>query len=645
MRITKVNIPKSDDDGLDNIKMNKLEQVVLLTGKNGSGKTRIINKIVDNLKIKLRRNQNEIDIKDINDKKIEVHQITEKIKNYEEELNTLRINNSLTEEREKEISKEIEKIRYSLIRKKGNLDLLIKKYRGDFIEVEGLTENAKVIDFIPKELNLQDCNDLPQNILKENAEKTKILGVEELSQGTLAQIQYLQNKWFIATHKNSQISKYEKDKTIKEYNNLKKLINTFLGSKINRDTEGNATIFGYPLGQAKLSEGQNILLQLCLALFYQGDQLKDLVLILDEPENHLHPSAIIQTIEEIKGYIPNGQIWIATHSIPLLTHFNLSLIWYVDNGKISWVGKEPEKVLGGLLGNENDISQLQDFLGLPAQLASVKFAFDCLLEPETKYTGIDDEQTCQIRKELLEISKDRKIRILDFGAGKGRLISYIAELDKEENTKLIDKLDYIAYDISNKDKDSCENIIYNIYNQNEKKRYFNDKNELYSNFRNNSFDIVIMCNVFHEIEAKDWLDLFKEDGTIPSLLDKGGILLIVEDHQLPMGEKAYQKGFLVLDTPQIRCLFDINKDDDKWFESSPFPKYKNRLKAHRIKRDWLIKITGETKEKALNSLCKLAKDKILEKRKEEANYTNGKIHAFWVQQFANAQLSLSEFVK
>ena len=45
MRITKVDIPKSDNDGLEHIKMDRLGRVVLVTGRNGAGKTRILNKI------------------------------------------------------------------------------------------------------------------------------------------------------------------------------------------------------------------------------------------------------------------------------------------------------------------------------------------------------------------------------------------------------------------------------------------------------------------------------------------------------------------------------------------------------------------------------------------------------------------------
>ncbi|WP_374759976.1 AAA family ATPase [Acidithiobacillus thiooxidans] len=63
---------------------------------------------------------------------------------------------------------------------------------------------------------------------------------------------------------------------------------------------------------------------------------------MDEPENHLHPSAVIDLLDAIKEQNPHGQIWIATHSIPLLSHYDEGSIWYVDEGSISFAGRKPE---------------------------------------------------------------------------------------------------------------------------------------------------------------------------------------------------------------------------------------------------------------------------------------------------------------
>ena len=45
MKINEVNIPKNNENGLSEIKMIKLENVVCIAGQNGSGKSRLIDAI------------------------------------------------------------------------------------------------------------------------------------------------------------------------------------------------------------------------------------------------------------------------------------------------------------------------------------------------------------------------------------------------------------------------------------------------------------------------------------------------------------------------------------------------------------------------------------------------------------------------
>ena len=53
MRIIKVNIPKSAiNNGLEKVEMDRLGQIVLLVGKNGAGKTRLLNLITQIINLK-----------------------------------------------------------------------------------------------------------------------------------------------------------------------------------------------------------------------------------------------------------------------------------------------------------------------------------------------------------------------------------------------------------------------------------------------------------------------------------------------------------------------------------------------------------------------------------------------------------------
>jgi len=152
-----------------------------------------------------------------------------------------------------------------------------------------------------------------------------------------------------------------------------------------------------------------------------------------------------------------------------------------------------------------------------------------------------------------------------------------------------------------------------------------------------------MCNVLHEIAPNDWLKLFNEFSLIGRSLKDSGSLLIVEDQRIPTGEKAHKFGFLVLDTAHLRTLFAVKSDDDKngLFQISDH-RGDGRLKAHRISKQLLNRMTGETRKRAIEQLRETAKGEIHRLREDDPNYRNGQLHEFWTQQFANASLWLDE---
>jgi energy-coupling factor transporter ATP-binding protein EcfA2 len=634
MKITKVQIPASKDgDGLEEIKMDKLGSIVLLAGKNGSGKTRILNKVMGHFHSKPGTPLTQQSERQVRDFESLLSQQQVELEQYKHNL-SIAANSQVEDAMQQNIRNITQSINNTIQQKKNPEHIL----SWNLIETSTGAEKYSSVFFVPKNVELHDSYNFSKADLVAQAKAVGSLGTGNLAGGTLAKIQLVQERWFNATHQNSGIKSEEKQELIEDYNRLQDAISLFLNERLGRNADGDATLFGFPIGKARLSDGQKVLLQFCVAIYSQQAALKDVVVVLDEPENHLHPSVIIETIERIKQSVPDGQIWIATHSIPLLAHFDPSLIWYVEKNKIQHAGKIPEKVLCSLLGSEEEIARLQDFISLPAQYATSNYAFESLLEPAVVTTGTNDPQTRQIRKTLLELSSTGVIRILDFGAGKGRLISNIVDVDEATKEQLVKQLDYIAFDPNDTDKAVCDEAITKAYGSPEG-RYFNSMTELLSKYDKESFHVVVMCNVLHEIDPKEWLKLFKEEGTVTSLLSKHGILLLVEDHQMPIGEKAYQKGFLVLDTPQLKELFNISEIDRGFVYDS---ERQGRLKAHRIPKECLARITAPTRIKAINSVSKTARHNILEIRSAPQNYSNGKLHGFWTQQFANAELNLDE---
>ncbi|GMO32750.1 MAG: hypothetical protein Ta2B_13600 [Termitinemataceae bacterium] len=625
MRITEIDIPKSPDVGLEAVKMSRLGKVVLIAGKNGAGKTRLLNKIFTMFSQKPKQSLVTKSLKDMGTYQQNILACQHQIEMAEKQLQTSQLNEAQR--------KSIEQQNTAILQCKT-----IQEWNA--IKTDVLSEVYTSIQFVPKSLTITDSSSFSKKDLLTNAKNVETIGVANLSKGTFAKIQVIQDIRYNTSHQESTATPEEKQKADADYKRLKEIITAVLGTDIGRTNNGEATLFGFPLGLSNLSPGQFILLQLCIAIYSQEVALKDLILVLDEPENHLHPSVIIDTIQRLQNCVSNGQIWIATHSVPLLAHFDMSCLWYVEAGqKITYAGRTPERVLESLLGKEDEIAKLHDFISLPAQFATNQYAFESLLEPKALVTGTNDPQIRQIKNELLSLNSTGKIRILDYGAGKGRLISNLADLDGNSQKKMTEQMDYIAFDKYPNDKIICEESIKRVFGESNG-RYYNDLDALLAAHSRESFDVVIMCNVLHEIDPKEWLKLFLPDGEISKCLKDNGILILVEDCQIPVGEMAYQNGFLVLDTLHLKDLFCIT-EQDRGFTVSQFDE-SGRVKVHQIPKTLLTRITKESRSKAIKAISDTAKTRIADIRRAEKNYKNGKLHGFWTQQFANAQLNLAE---
>ena len=365
---------------------------------------------------------------------------------------------------------------------------------------------------------------------------------------------------------------------------------------------------------------------------------------MDEPENHLHPSALIEFLDALSEVANNSQFWIATHSVPLLAHIAKKepmSIWYVEDGEIGNAGSKPEKVLRGLLGNDEQIDNLNTFTSLPAQYAAISFAAECLIEPKVIGDGTGDHQVAQIEG-ILDFSSGTPISLLDYGAGKSRLLSGLLEIAAAQENNLPENISYFAFDPSEKDREDSLAVIDKVYD-NDTVRHFLTKDDFFSSKEESSIDVVVMCNVLHEIPPNDWFKLFNEHSLIGRTLKDSGSLLLVEDQRIPTGEKAHEFGFLVLDTPHLRTLFSVKDDDiqNGFFQSYDY-RGDGRLKAHKISKELLDRLSAETRKSAIEELRETAKEKINTLRQADPDYRNGQLHGFWTQQFANASLWLDE---
>lgn len=642
MKIEKINLPESitSQVELKAVKMERLNNVVLIAGKNGSGKSRLLKLIKDQVPdIPNTSKISELN-KNIAQYKIHISQEETKIKAIDFELtkNTL-VQAQIDSLNEQKKNSERNIIAYNNEIKNWKSEVDKASYFTFFPE----KEDNVLVDFVPHSLTLKDSYTISPQELDRYANHVYNIGTNNISEGTIPAIEKIQKKWVNAntvTTDDLNISLEEKSKIDEDYDRLKKYIKLFLNTDLKRNKDGYPEIFNMRIGVAQLSNGQKILLQFCMALFAQEVSLENLIIFMDEPENHLHPAALIEVLEKITPHVKNGQVWIATHSINVLAHFDPSNIWYIENGEISYAGNVPRTVLKGLLGDDDEIEKLSNFLALPAQMASNNFAFESLFYPNVLITGSEDPQVKQIHGIIKDrATRNDKLKVLDFGVGKGRLLSTIYENERLRNSDVTDWLDFYGYDIFDTHKEICNKAFVNIYGNCEN-RYFNEAKDLMVKHDENTFDFIVMCNVFHEIEPKYWLNLFNSVTSLFKLLKKDGYLLIIEDQFLAVGEKAHSKGFLVFDELEFKKLFKITSTDD--YLSTDYRK-DGRLKSHHIPKNCITRIDTTSKKEALEILLQNSKDQIKSLRKvNNPTFKTGKSHGFWAQQLANASLALEE---
>lgn len=595
--------------GLCPINMNRLGRIVALAGKNGSGKSRILDALL-----------------------------------YANGERNHALLNRRTDAKNKEF--------YETVAKASSDPETIDKWRQAVLEgderkcwlnrVRVDSDNElHAIRFIPKRLELDDPLALSARQLLDRFEEARKLDtVENMAAACLGYIQQCQNRYWHVTHQNYHGDAGERQTHIDDYNSLQLGLSSFLGVELSRSDDGCAQIFGRNIFEAKLSDGQKILLQLAVALHARTIGVPSSVFILDEPENHLHPSVAIDVLEKIFEIAPDSQVWLATHSVPLLSYVvskDPMALWYVNDGSIAHAGRNPGYVLESLLGGDDRIAQLHAFTGLPSQLAAVNYAAESLISPVVVPFSGADPQINQIRKMLARTSNGNPVKILDFGAGKGRLLEGLAALEIED---LKSKIDYFAFDSSCQDAEICKLTLTQLYGD-DRARHFSTMDQILNELSSSFFDVVVMCNVLHEISPVEWSGLFSEGSALNRAISSNGYLLVVEDLRIPTGEKAHECGFLVLDTQHLKTLFGVLDEDvrDGRFISSD-ARGDGRLKAHLISKGLLGRMNVQTRTQAIAGLADTSYREIQALRNKPAVYSNGMLHGFWTQQFANAAIYL-----
>lgn len=352
------------------------------------------------------------------------------------------------------------------------------------------------------------------------------------------------------------------------------------------------------------SPGELMIFYISVFISLQKNSGQKSVIILDEPECHLHPKALLKFIQILKESDYFSSIWIATHSLFLVPEFEFKELVYIDNSSIvprrSTIYKN---IFTDLLGD--DIIKTTQFLSSLSQWEYCQYMAECFLDPDVVDTvNPKDEQVILFLK---FIETHPTLKVLDFGGGSARLgLSLL-----ESENYLSNKIKYDIYD----PKPEYKGKKFTIYRSIDK---IKDK-----------YDCVVMMNVLHEIEPKEWKSIFME---IHSLLNEGGYLLFVETAVLNKGEMPTKEGFLVLGFNELQTLF-----------SSLTPLTTIKLKENQksicvpIPKDLLKRVSQKTINDSIATLESQTYEKLIAER-SKASFQTSRYYAFLTQQYLNAKL-------
>lgn len=388
----------------------------------------------------------------------------------------------------------------------------------------------------------------------------------------------------------------------------------------------NPRLFNLETNKASLSPGQQYLLRMAVACFRNKKNDK-VVFVLDEPELHLHPQAQIALIEEIRSKFPNAQLWISTHSISLIAYLTGinedTTLLYLSNGVITVPRSNMKNLLEGLVGSESNLLSIRQLLSSPEEYACTRFSVDCMKEPKVSGPLAKNPQTLLLKKAF-----DEGAIVLDYGAGKCRILEEMEHLVKRDG---IDKIKYYAYDAYNTNRDLAIRTMksYGFPESN----YFNNKEELLMKCAG-TFNYILLVNVLHEVSPFEWKDLFS---TIKNLLNpENGALIIVERSELTIGESPYDEGFLMITRNGANQLFGI---DNYSYDEHPDNKYIVRYLIFReyinVEEENVRECVKAIKNDAYENIAKIKGKKPDD---EKLRFKRGLSLAFHLNQFANATL-------
>jgi ATPase subunit of ABC transporter with duplicated ATPase domains len=374
---------------------------------------------------------------------------------------------------------------------------------------------------------------------------------------------------------------------------------------------------------ADLSDGEKVLFALCLLLFYyekdNKSPLSKSILIFDEPERNLHPDAVNRLLEVLKYRFVPDQIFIASHSIDALASLEYNEIFHVESDKSHKIQHTLDSLIHQLTGTVyNRTRQLYNSL---VDWSYHNFILQCFSEP--KVIDTVDKDDIQVQAFVARITKraekDEKLKILEIGAGSGRV--YKSAKDSLLNCE------FAVYEPNNSYRNELHKSGIKVYDKIE------DAEEI---------DVVLFCNVLHEIPPAEWINLFK---ILINNLKNDGEFIFIERNVLTTGEHAHEYDFFVLGSKELSILFNINE-----LSSLKITVQNSKISCVPIEKRLLNEVTLQSinnaiKELQANSLKSIEQ---IKKQINSKNEDNNKMKlgcelAFYSTQYINCTTYLIQY--
>lgn len=617
--------------GLKPAQLHGLEQVIILAGPNGAGKSRylrLIAKMVKSVEQLYALKQKALKLgKNIN---IDASLITP-----EQLQNTFAQARPLWELAGKK-QNEIEDTMKSTIEQIQFMQGLVCTHncRVSVLDYQG---------FSP--LHIINQGEIPINRLNEYLTISEGANFTEMYKNIHIYLSYIAQILYSAEHPKAKL--HIQDEQLDSVTSFNEILFALLQGKISYDIGDNFRVipklFDREFNPLELSAGQLILIAWAISLHRQSGTLRDSIVLIDEPETHLHAEMCIEALERLRNQVlgPHGQMWIATHCPAVLAHYGVQSLYHVKNGAIYYAGAgHVEEVMDSILGGEGGRQKLSTALLDAEHVAFTSFAAQCILPAGIANHQSGDKQEQQFNSAVAQLvaKPGSMVRILDFSAGKGRLAAALFERRSCGSADGLERVQYHAYndpkftpsDVS----EQCRHQL-SLFNDNKKpyQNYWESLAELKSQ-HSSDFDLVILSNVLHEVDVRDWRRLFLD---IAELLSKKGQLLIIEDLLPPVGELPNMWGYIILD----RCGFE------KLFGSPEavrvIDNQNNRLLAIAISRQHVQAVDISQIKAALAYLKDKAHEEILKLRTEpteQRNHQTGRKHAHYTMLYTNTSLAI-----